>query len=178
MKKFLWVVIGAVSLTMISTPVFAVNPVTFDVKISIAVSADITVVQGGPIDFGIKDINSSAVAANPIIIKNGGSGSSQTYWLKLTNPDTWTAVTSAPGFDQYRLSAAFDNAGTGIAWSGVHALTAESIASSLTQFAGNQTGKSVGYDEERKLWLKIETPTGTSSPGNKTIQVSISAVVD
>lgn len=179
MKRYLWVMIGMVLLmTAISAPAFAANPATFNVTISIAESADITVVQGGPVSFGVKNINDSAVSAAAIIIKNSGSGSAQTYSLKLTDPSDWTAVTTAPGFNEYRLSGAFDSVGTVSTWGAAHALTTTSVPASVTQFAGNQTGLSVPYGEERKLWLKIETPAGTSSPSAKTIQVGITATVD
>lgn len=178
MKKYLWIMIGVMALmTAISAPAFAANTASFNVTISIAAAADITVVQGGPVDFGVKNTNSSAVAANPIIVKNTGSGSTQTYSLNLTDPSDWTSVTTAPGFDQYRLSAAFDSAGTSITWGANQALTPTSVAASATQFAGNQTGAAVPYNDERKIWLKIETPTGTSSPSAKTIAVTLTATV-
>ncbi len=179
MKKYLWIIIGVMSLMMaVSVPAFAANTASFNVTISIAAAADITVVTGGPVDFGVKNANSSAVATNPITIKNTGSGSTQTYSIKLTDPSGWTAVTTAPAFDQYRLSAAFDSAGTGITWGVTHAITASSVAASATQFAGNQTGTGVAYNADRKIWLKIETPNGTSSPAQKTIAVTLTATVD
>ena len=178
MKKYLWVMIGVLSLlTAISSPAFAANSANFNVTVSIAASADITV-TGGPVDFGIKNTNSSAVSTSAIVVKNTGSGSAITYSLKLTNPSVWTAVSAAPGFDQYRLSAAFDSAGTGITWAATHALTTASVEASATQFAGNQTGEAVAYNAERKLWLKMETPNGTSSPSAKTIAVTLTATVD
>lgn len=179
MKKYLWMIIGAMPLIMaISTPVFAANTANFNVTISIAASADITVVNGGPVDFGVKNTNDFAVATNPIIVKNTGSGSTQTYSLKLTNPSVWTAVTTVPAFDQYRLSAAFASASAAVTWGATQALTGTSVAASATQFAGDQTGSAVPYNDERKIWLKIETPTGTSSPSEKTIAVTLTATVD
>ena len=178
MKKYLWIIIGVLSLlTAISSLAFAANSANFNVTVSIAASADITV-TGGPVDFGVKNTNSSASSTSAIVIKNTGSGSAQTYSLKLTDPSGWTAVTTAPEFDQYRLSAAFDSAGTDIMWATTHALTSASVAASATQFAGNQTGAAVAYNVERKLWLKIETPNGTSSPSQKTIAVTLTTTVD
>ncbi len=179
MKKYLWIIIGVMSLmTAISAPAFAANTANFNVTISIAAAADITVVAGGPVDFGTKNTNSSAVSTAPITIKNTGSGSNQTYSLNLTDPTVWKSVTAAPGFDQYRLSAAFDSAGTSITWGTNQALTTTSVAASATQFAGNQTGAAVPYNDQRSIWLKMETPNGTSSPSAKTIAVTITATPD
>ena len=179
MKKYLWIIIGVMSLMMaISVPAFATSTASFNVTVSIAASADITVVAGGPIDFGVKSTNSSAVSAAPITIKNTGSGSAETYSLNLTDPTVWKSVATAPGFDQYRLSAAFDSAGTSITWGATQALSTISVAASATQFAGNQTGANVPYNDQRSIWLKMETPNGTSSPTQKTIAVTISATPD
>jgi len=178
-KKYLWIITGVLSLVIAApSKALAANSQTFNVTISIAASADITVVQGGPIDFGVKGAGSSAVASSAVIIKNTGSGSNQTYSLNLLNPSGWTAVNTVPGFDQYRLSASFDNAGTGIVWGDNDVLTTASVPASATQFAGNQTGLAVPYNAERKIWLKIEAPSGTSSPSQKNIQVVLSATVD
>lgn len=178
MKKYLWLTAGVISLMMlVSTSAFAANTAAFNVTISIAASADITV-QGGPIDFGVQGAGSSAVASSAIIIKNSGSGSSQTYSLNLINPLGWTAVSSVPGFDQYRLSAAFDSDGAGITWGDNCVLTTASVPASATRFSGDQSGSAVAYNAERKLWLSIDAPSGTSSPSQKTIQVALVATVD
>lgn len=179
MKKYLWLTAGVISLMMlVSTKAFAANTATFNVTISIAASADITIIEGGPIDFGVQGAGNSAISSSPIIIKNSGSGSNQTYSLNLINPSGWTAVGSVPGFDQYRLSAAFDSDGAGITWGDNCVLTTSSIPASVTQFAGDQTGSAVAYNAERKLWLSIDAPSGTSSPSQKTIQVALVATVD
>ena len=179
MKKWLGTIISAVVVVgVFSTGAFAANTASFNVTISIAAAADITVVAGGPVDFGVKSVNSSAVSTAPVTIKNTGSGSTETYSLNLTDPTVWKSVITAPGFDQYRLSAAFDNAGTGITWGANQALTTTSVAASATQFAGNQSGLAVPYNSQVSIWLKMETPTGTSSPSQKTIAVTITATVD
>ncbi|MDD3906379.1 MAG: hypothetical protein PHS46_07655 [Candidatus Omnitrophica bacterium] len=178
MKKYLWMAIGAIALlTVVSAPAFAANSASFNVTISIATSADI-MVTGGPIDFGIKGANSSAVSSNAIVVKNTGSGSTETYSLSLSDPSGWTSVTTAPDFDKYRLSAAFATTADVVTWGTANALTTVSTPASTTQFAGDKTGSAVPYNEERSIWLKIETPTGTSSPSQKTIAVTLSATVD
>ena len=179
MKNSLKVVIGLLALVMIfAQAAYSDNPVTFDVTVSVAAEASIEVVGGGPVDFGIMGIGATAVSGNPITIKNNGSGGSQTYSLALANPSGWIAVITVPGFDEYRLCAAFDSDGT-VTWDPAsHALTTAAAASSATKFAGDQSGSGVGYNEERSLHLRIETPSATSSPSAKIIQGIISATVD
>jgi len=174
---FVTIAVGTL-MTVVSLTAHAANPATFVVTVSIAAEANIEVVQGGPIDFGVMRTGASAVSSSAIVIKNSGSGANQTYSLALTNPAGWTAVTATPGVDQYRLSCAFDSDGN-VTWNPAnHALTTSSIASTTTRFAGDETGTGVPYNAIRHLYLKMETPSSTSSPSKKSIQVTISASVD
>ena len=164
---------------LVSTSAFAGNSATFDVTVSIAAAADITVTQGGPIAFGTMTTSDSSVSGNAIVIQNTGSGSNQTYSLSLVNPADWTAVTGAPGAEQYRLSAAFDSDGAGISWSDTnHPLTTDAQTATGTKFAGDQTGAGVAYNELRNLYVQLETPQATSTSDQQAISVTITAQVD
>ena len=180
MGRWLGVVL---SVGMLVTAVYsgafaATNSATIDVTVSITQEASISV-TGGPVAFGAMKIGGSAVSTTPIVIKNNGTGGTETYSLSLVNPSVWTAVTTAPGIDQYRLCSAFDATGTILTWDpAVHALTTSSQASTLTKFAGSEKGAAVPYNEDRHLYLKLETPSATSSPSSKTIQVMVTASVD
>ena len=179
MKKCLLVIIGVVSLMItFSTAALAENPATFVVTVAIATEASIDVIQGGPIDFGIMSTGDSAVSGSAVVVRNSGSGGNQTYSLALINPTSWTAVTTTPGAEEYRLSGAFDSDGV-VTWNPVnHALTTSSVASTGTKFAGDETGTGVSYNADRHLYLKMETPSTTLSPSEKSIQVTITASVD
>ena len=178
MKKLLGIIISAViAVAVSSTGVFAANSATINVTVSIAEEASISV-TGGPVDFGAMKIGGSGVSASAVVIKNNGSGGNETYSLSLINPSGWTATTTAPGLDQYRLSCAFDATGT-VTWNPAnHALIASSQASTATKFAGSETGTAVPYNADRHLYLKLETPSATSSSGSKTIQIVVTASVD
>jgi len=178
MKKYLGVMICvAAFMIFVSASAFAGNPESFNVTVSISTAASITV-TGGPVSFGTMSTGSSLVSSSPVTVKNTGSGSSQTYSLSLSNPAGWSAVTTTPGFNEYRLSGAFDADGT-LTWDlANHALTTSSVASSAAKFAGDETGIGVPYNADRHLYLKMETPSGTSSPSQKTIQVTITAAID
>jgi len=178
MKKWLGIVVSAVVLaTVSSAAVFAANSATINVNVSITQEASISV-TGGTIDFGAMKISDSAISTSAIVVKNNGSGGNETYSLSLINPSVWTAVTTAPGVDQYRLSCAFDATGT-VTWNPAnHALTTSSQPSTVTKFAGSETGVAVPYNSDRHLYLKLETPSATTSPAAKTIQTVITASVD
>lgn len=178
-KIYLLVGISVVMLMMaFSTAALAENPAMFVVTVSIATEASIDVIQGGPIDFGVMSTGDAAVSGSAVIIRNSGSGGNQTYSLALANPASWTAVTTTPGADEYRLSGAFDSDGV-LSWNPVnHALTTSSVASTGTKFAGDETGTAVPHNADRNLYLKMETPSATSSASEKSIQVTVTASVD
>ncbi|MCX5713239.1 MAG: hypothetical protein NT033_00155 [Candidatus Omnitrophica bacterium] len=178
MKKWLGIIISAVMAVAVSYAVaFAANSATINVTVSIAQKASISV-TGGPVDFGAMKIGGSSVSSSAVVVKNNGSGGNETYSLSLINPSGWTAVTAAPGVDQYRLSSAFDATGT-VTWNPTnHALTTSSLPSTAAKFAGSETGTAVLYNADRHLYLKLETPSATLSSGSKTIQIVIMASVD
>ena len=178
MKKWLGIIISAVMVVAVSSAgAFAANSATINVTVSIAQEASISV-TGVPVDFGAMKIGGSAVSASAVVVKNNGSGGNQTYSLSLINPSGWTAVTTAPEVDQYRLSSAFDATGA-VTWNPTnHALTTSSQASTATKFSGSETGTAVPYNADRHLYLKLETPSATSLSGSKTIQIVVTASVD
>lgn len=180
MMKYIGTVIGAIALMMlIPADAFAGNSASFDVRVSVAAAADVTIVSGTPADFGTMGFGASKASGTAVVIKNTGSGSNQTYSINLTNPSGWTAIATAPGADQYRLSAAFDADGSDITWDPAkHALSTASAAASAAKFAGDQTGAGVQYNTTRNLYFQMETPTVTTSPGTKAIAITITATVD
>jgi len=180
MRKYVRIIIGAMMLIiLIPVDAFAGNSASFDVKVSVAAAADVTITAGTPVDFGTMGFGAAKVSGTAVEIKNSGSGSNQTYSVQLANPSGWTAVATAPGADQYRLSAAFDADGSGITWDAAkHAVSTTSAAASATKFAGDQTGTAVPYNATRKLYFQMETPSRTSSPGAKVAAITITATVD
>lgn len=179
MKKKLLLTFGILATGLFFTlPTFAAVSEIFEVQVSIAAAASISL-SGGPINFGTMSVNTSSVSTNAVTIKNNGTGSNQTYSLSITNPTGWTAVTdTAPGFNQYRMFAAFDGDGT-IEWNNAnHSVSTSPTAASATKFKGDQTGTGVSWDQERKLYVKLETPQATNSQGVKAIPVTVTATVD
>jgi len=176
-KNLLMIIISVMVIMAFSGSAFAASSATINVTVSIAAEASISV-TGGAVGFSSMGVGASAVSTTPVVIKNNGSGGSETYSLSLVNPSVWTAVTTTPGAEQYRLSSAFDADGN-LTWDPVNqALTAASQVSTTTRFAGDETGAGVPFNAERHLYFKIETPSTTSSVGQKTIQVVVTASVD
>jgi len=180
MKNFMRIMACMVALMMVvSSSAFAAGSVAFSVRVTIASEADITVTQGGPINLGTQDAGSTAASGSAIIIQNTGSGGSQTYSLSLTDPANLTAVTAAPGVDEYRLSAIFNSVSTGITWNPTNmALTTTVVASSGTKFAGDQSGTGVAYNALRNIYIQFEAPSATTATALQDISVTISAQVD
>lgn len=180
MKKTL---LGLLALMMVGGLVSlaqAANPVNFNVTVNVVHtlsvsynSADVTSYA----DLGIVNPDGSAVASiGGIRITNNGTGLAETYALNLTNPTDWTASTTA-GADTYVLNAAFDSTGGPSPWDPAkHALTTSLVASSVTQFAGDdQTGLNVPWNEVRDLWFEFTPPTMTTLTGVQSIAITITA---
>jgi len=119
--------------------------------------------------------SSTTVSTDSSHVVNDGNVS-ETYDIKLTNPGGWTAVASAPGAEEYRLSAQFNSAEpTAVSFDGDHDLTTSDQTSSATIFAGDQTGLSVAASAARYLWFKFEAPTSTIVTAEQTIVVTVTA---
>ena len=69
----------------------------------------------------------------------------------------------------------FNTTGGGTFVPADHGLTTSSVASSGTQFAGDQTGVAVAAAATRSLWLKFEAPSSTSVATQQSITVTVTA---
>jgi hypothetical protein len=165
---------GAISfLTIVLLSSVAQAATTADINVTVTVTS-VSVTATGSYAFGTVSASSSTVSGTAITVTNNGNVA-ETFSLKLTDPVGWTAVITAPGSEEYRLSAMFnsDNAGTFVPAN--HALTTSSVASDGTQFAGDETGASVAAADTRSLWLKFEAPSGTAVTSQQTIVVTVTA---
>lgn len=179
MTKRLLIIFSIIAMELcITTNVFAADTGTFNVKVSILSVANIAV-AGGPIDFGTLQVATSSNSTNAVIVTNDGSGCNETYSISLVDPTNWTAVTTAPDINKYRLYAAFDSDGNDITWDPAkHAISAAPKTATSTVLAGDQTGTGVPYNEARKVYLKLETPTKSTTKDQQNIQVIVTATVD
>lgn len=159
-------------LVFCASAVHAANPATIDVTVTVQ---NLSISTTGPIAFGTVAVSSTTVSSGASTVTNDGNVT-ETYDLKLTDPAGWTAVSGAPGAEEYRLSAQFNAAQpTAVSFAADHDLTTTDQTSSATIFAGDQTGLSVAASGARSLWFKFESPTSTVVSAQQTITVTLTA---
>ena len=151
----------------------AANPATIDVTVTIQ---NLSISTTGPIAYGVVLVSTTTVSTGSSTVTNDGN-TTETYDIKLTDPaGGWTAVSGAPGAEEYRLSAQFNSSQpTAVSFAADHDLTTSDQTSSATIFAGNETGLSVGASATRSLWFKFESPTSTTVTTQQTITVTLTA---
>ena len=165
--------VAALGFVFLATQAGAANPSTVNVTVTIQ---SLSVSTSGPIAFGTVVAGSATVASDSSHVVNDGNVT-ETYSISLTDPGGWTAVQASPGAEEYVLSVMFNAtqpASGGFAYAD-HALTTSSVASSATQFAGDQTGLSVAASGIRYLWFKFEAPSSTTVTTEQTIVVTVTA---
>lgn len=158
---------------MLPPGVGAANPANINVTVTVQ---SLSVSASGPIAFGTVTAGSATVAGDSSHVVNDGN-ISETYSINLSNPGGWTAVQAAPGAEEYVLSVMFNATAplVGDFTYADHALTTSSVASSGTQFAGDQTGLAIAASGIRYLWFKFEAPSSTVVTAEQTIVITITA---
>ena len=158
MKKIISIIVAAVLMFSSAATVFAANPATTQVTVTISKTLSI-VITGGPLDFGTLGVGTTAVSAGAISVKNDGSGADETMKLTVGDPTGWTQGT--PASEVYRVSFQFKDTKptAGDANWKLPAAIAETLA----------------YDATGKLWAKLETPTSTAKTAKQTITLTITA---
>lgn len=159
-------------LTFCTSAVYAANPATVSVTVTIQ---NLSISTTGPVAYGTLLVSSTTVSTDSSHVINDGNVT-ETYDLKLTDPAGWTAVSGAPGAEQYRLSAQFNaTQPTAGSFGADHDLTTTDQTSSATIFAGDQTGLSVAASAALYLWFKFEAPTSTTVTTQQSITVTLTA---
>ena len=132
------------------------------------------------IDLGDTNMGTVLVVPTGVDVENTGRCPA-TYQVKagtVTAGSPWV-IAPAAGADQYTLSAGFNAAAPAQgAFGGEDLLTDSAAASSATKFAIGQSGYRVPRGEFRKLWLRLETPSVTSTEATQDVRVTIIAVRD
>lgn len=174
MRKFL---IGIFALLMclgLNVQAQAATSDTVAIKVTIisSLSVDISETE---LDLGSLNVGGTTASVSGVTVTNSGSGVAETYSLSLSNPTGWTASQTAAGSEIYVLNAAFDGDGT-LSWDVAnHALSTTPVVSSVTIFAGDQTGVGVSYNGTRKLWFQFRAPTATNVTTEQIITVTVTA---
>ena len=157
------------------------NPVSVTVRVTITSALEITVVSGELIDFGSMAPGVSAVVDEiPTVIKNTGSGVTQTYKMIADSPVDGLTAGAAPDHNVYVLQAAFHDIepAAGVFGSEDTLVEDTEITASGTVLSidGSETGLSVPYNESRSIWYKFTPPSSSSVTTQQDITVTITAV--
>jgi hypothetical protein len=139
-------------------------------------------------DFGGMTENSSEVATSSITVTNDGN---YTEKFKMDFPSgepngTWNSVTaSAPGAEEYRLSAIFkdvapvtDDYLASDSFCDGCARTATTTDLARDGDADSVKGLNVSATQTRGLWFKFEAPSTTAITTQQSITTSITALAD
>ena len=165
-------IICSLALFFGASAIHAANPATISVTVTIQ---NLSISTTGPVAYGVVAVSSTTVSTDSSHVVNDGNVT-ETYDIKLTDPAGWTAVSGAPGAEEYRLSAQFNaTEPTSVSFDADHDLTTSDQTSSATIFAGDQTGLSVAASAARYLWFKFEAPTSTTVTTQQSITVTLTA---
>ena len=156
-------------------PITAHAAPTANINVTVTIQ-NLSVTATGPIAFGVVTASSQTVSTLSSTVTNDGNVN-ETYSLSLTDPAGWSAVTAAPGAEEYALLAIFNGAQpvAGDFNYANHAMTTLPVSCSATQFAGTQTGLSLAPTTVTTLWFRFDAPTSTTVTTQQTIVVTLTA---
>ncbi len=175
LKKCLLLTLGAVLALAFFVPAGQVFAAESDsVTITVTISQTIGVeVSEDTYDFGILSPDAAATSATSLTVTNTGSGVNETYSLSCSDTADWTCG-SSPGNEVFVLRARF-NSSAPADFGANDILGTTPVVADGTHFAGNETGANVPYGAVRHLWLRLQTPTMTSSSDQQSIVLTITA---
>ena len=176
-----------ICLVFVASGVYAYTD-TQDITVLVIIQKLSVAVSPSEYDFGGMTENSSEVATSSITVTNDGN---YTEKFMMSFPDgepngTWNSVTaSAPGAEEYRLSAIFKDVapGTGDYEASDSFCDGCDRTASGTDLARDGDGDNVkGFDvsatQTRGLWFKFEAPSTTVITTQQSITTRITAVAD
>ncbi len=127
-------------------------------------------------NFGNMDLSSSAVTTSSFTIRNIGNVK-EDYLIRGTTltPNTPWALSTAPGTDQFMLRGGFSPSQPAISSFGSEdTILFNDQTSDSTKFAiGASSGTTVPINEDKYLWLRLDTPLMTSTTWQQDIRVTI-----
>jgi hypothetical protein len=136
-------------------------------------AVSITSPSGSGYNFGNVALGATTLSTAAIVLNTGGANSSEYFGVSISNTSgNWTATSSAPGTDTFRMGA----------WVGTNQPAITSVTDYLSNgpFSGaaaglfNQ-GSRTAASSTANLWLRLELPTalntGTSVAQTMTLTV-------
>jgi len=185
MKK-LGIAVAMLAAVIVSSQAKAVmvgNPVDVEVFAQIDTTLQLTLTGATSFDFGTVNGNSTNVATAAFTVGNTGGGITETLQVKGTDSANWTCATLAQAAapDRFALYGMFNTAiptvvAMFIANNQIPAPAEAYKTSSITLFAGDQTGLSIANAATRNLWIGLHMPTTSTSNARQRVQININAI--
>lgn len=141
---------------------------------------DALTVTASLLDLGPTPMNTVLVVPTGVDVENSGRCPA-TFQVKAgtVTPSSPWVISATNGMDLFTVSAGFNATEPAAgAFEAADLLTDSAAASSPTKFAIGQSGYRVPRGETRKLWLRVQTPSITTTADLQDIRVSIIAVRD
>jgi hypothetical protein len=165
-----FVVVLAVS----GSPALAASSDTVNITVTISQAIGVEITETS-YNFGTLTTGTTATSASSLTVTNTGSGANENYSLNCSNTANWTAGTS-PGTNIFVLRAQF-NSTAPTTFDTTDILSTSPVLADATHFSGNETGINVPYGAVRHLWLRLQTPTSSSSTAQQTIVLTITGSI-
>ena len=147
----------AISMLILSSSILGYSATSGIVEVKVTIEKDVSIdIGGGPVNFGKLGVGQTAVSTAPVTVTNNGSGADEKITLSVADPAGWTQ--GVPGMNIYRMSFQVSADGQGAVWK-----------------SAAEISETLAYNETKKLWVKLETPTATNVTTEQAIRVTISA---
>jgi hypothetical protein len=143
---------------------------------------ELTVASASSFDAGLTSPGVAVVSTTTFDIRNTGNVFVTLTFSVSNSGGGWApVVTGTPGLNQCELDAQFNFPSPPASWApanhGLRTAPPGPDQSSLSRFAGNETGLDVGPGQTRHLWVRLLPPSSTSQPGKQRLGVTLTAVL-
>ena len=177
MRQTLLVAVAILGLGMVGTKVEAANPDTMTVSVTPNVTFGVTItsVNASGYQFGTVNLGATTQSTAAVILTNSGN-IAEYFSMAISNTSGgWSAVSGAPGTDEFRMTALL-NAGTQPALASItDALVNPPVPGAAATLYGQASTKTAPSGT-KNLWMKLEMPsglnTGTTAAQTMTLTVN------
>jgi len=181
MKRLIGFVVMLMAVAGVMGLAYGGDKDTINIRVTLATDIQVDITQT-EYQFGTLNGGQTSVSGSAATVTNTSSSNREDWKLNLTNPggSSWTAIQDGvPGENQYMLMAQFGTA-AGSWTSANQALSVTATDCSVNKF-GNGTYDECGLDVStsgtRSLWFRITMPSYSTETSERTIPVTVTAVV-
>jgi len=182
MKRLIGFVVMVMAVAGVMGLAYGGDKDTINIRVTLATDIQVDITQT---EYQFQTLNGgqTSVSGSAATVTNTSSSNREDWKLNLDNPagSNWTAIQDGvPGTDKYMLMAQFGTAVPGSWTSANHALSVTATDCSVDKF-GNGTHAECGLDiptsGARSLWFRITMPSYSTETSERTIPVTVTAVV-